>query len=66
MRQEELLGLPLTEALRRWQEAGNPPPRVETTADPRQPDREGTPRLVRIRPEDGTWTAAVFRDADPS
>ncbi len=65
LRPEELLGLPLAEALRRWAEAGGEEPRVETTADPRNPIRDGTPRLVRVQPETGVWTAAVFRDGDP-
>ncbi|MBR6955155.1 MAG: hypothetical protein IKH77_09005 [Clostridia bacterium] len=65
MRPEELLGLPLEEALRRWAEAGEKAPVVETTADPRHPERQGTPRLVRVQRETGVWTAAVFRDADP-
>ena len=63
MRPEELLGLPLEEALRRWEAAGRPAPAVTQTQDPRGARPEGTLRLVRVR--EGGWTVARFADGDP-
>ena len=63
MSAEELLGLPLAEALERWRAAGQPDLELVWTADPRGGRQEGTPRLVRVRP--GEWTVARFLDAVP-
>ena len=63
MRPEELLGLPLEEALRRWEAEGRPAPAVTQTQDPRGARPEGTLRLVRVR--EGSWTVARFADGDP-
>ena len=63
MRPEELLGLPLEEALRRWEAEGLPAPAVTQTQDPRGARPEGTLRLVRVR--EGNWTVARFADGDP-
>ena len=63
MRPEELLGLPLEEALRRWEAEGRPAPAVTHTQDPRGARPEGTLRLVRVR--EGNWTVARFADGDP-
>lgn len=65
MRQEELLGLPLAEALRRWAEAGGDPPEVTFThagGTHRDPGA-GTPRLVCVRAD--RWICARFLDDDP-
>ena len=64
MRPEELLGLPLDEALRRWTEAGLDAPAVRETADPRGAHAQGTLRVIRIR--EGEWIVAKFRDGTPS
>ncbi len=63
MRPEELLGLPLEEALRRWTGAGFAAPAVRETADPRGGHETGTLRVVRVR--DGEWVTARFLDGDP-
>ena len=63
MRPEELLGLPLEEALRRWTEAGFPVPTIRETADPRGGHGTGTLRVIRAA---GTeWVTARFLDGDP-
>ncbi|MBQ6173443.1 MAG: hypothetical protein IKS31_11990 [Clostridia bacterium] len=62
---EELLGLPLEEALRRWAASGGAAPRIVFTAPGgtrRDPDA-GTPRLVCVRAD--TWICARFLDGDP-
>jgi hypothetical protein len=63
LRPEELLGLPLEEALRRWEAAGFAAPPVRETADPRGGHEDGTLRLVRV--SDSEWITARFRDGDP-
>ena len=74
MDEAQLLGLPLEEALRRWEaskepkepkDAGEPPPRVVFTfsgGTHRDPGA-GTPRLVAVRGD--TWICARFLDGDP-
>ncbi len=65
MSAEELLGLPLEEALRRWEASGGARPQIVFTAPGgtrRDPDA-GTPRLIRVRGAE--WVCARFLDGDP-
>lgn len=63
MRPEELLGLPLEEALRRWAEAGLDAPDIRETADPRGAHEIGTLRIIRATAAE--WIVARFWDGAP-
>ncbi len=63
MRPEELPGLPLEEARRRWTEAGQAMPVIRETADPRGARETGTLRVIRATDEE--WIVARFWDGAP-
>ena len=63
MRPEEVLGLPLDKALRRWTEAGLAIPAIRETADPKGARTDGTLRVVRVK--EGEWVVARFYDGVP-
>jgi len=60
---DDVLGLSTDEAITILEKRGIPSIRIQMTAPPNKPDRQGEARVVAVRDDGRVLIAAVFRDA---